>query len=391
MAKRLHSILLVSNGSGEDRIGAECARVWRRLDPRIQIQALPLVGSGLFYQQAGVPLLKAGFEPPSQGFAYLKPALLVKDLQAGLLPHLRESLTLARRHPCDHILAIGDIVPMLVAAYAQKPFAFVGCALSDYYLGENSRRSTYDPLQIQILKHQQALCFARDTLTSANLKRRGVRAQFVGSLMLDCFDHWTESELPDPLLSSSERYRMLILPGSHADAVANFKFILQQLQDALSMPIDWWVLKAPQLALTDLHAVMRDWQSNGSCWQFQNSRLGFVDSCHFKACLEQVDAVLGFAGTANEQAVAMGLPVISFAIPGAQQYTWAFGEAQQRLLGAGLSFLGDAHPRLLAYQLQRVLFNPEYRQAAEAIAQQRFGESGGIERMIRLICAAVAD
>ncbi len=385
MRRDFNTLTLIANGSGEDRIGAEFARVWRELNPEIQIQALPLVGSGLFYQQAGISLLKDGFTPPSQGFAYLKPSLLLKDLQAGVLPHLQQSFKAIRYCDSEFVIAIGDIVPMLAAFYARKPFAFVGCALSDYYLGENSRRSTYDPLQRWILKRTHALCFARDALTAANLTRKGIRAHFLGNPMLDCFDRPKELGGAGTEPIPGGRHRVLILPGSHADAAPNFEYILSQLQGCLELPIDWLLLKAPQLEQNLLEKSLIHWQAGPKYWLKQSNRLAFVDSSNFQSLLQKVDCVLGFAGTANEQAVGMGVPVVSFALPGAQQYTWAFGEAQQRLLGAGLSYLGEAHPQLVAYQIQRILRNPEYRQAAQTISQQRFGTKGGVDRMILMI------
>src|SRR5687768_11123846 len=84
--------LLISNGSGEDRIAAQLAQRWREAEPGLELRALALVGEGLFYQQAGIELLAPRFSPPSQGFAYLRPGLLAADFRAGLGGHLLRSL-----------------------------------------------------------------------------------------------------------------------------------------------------------------------------------------------------------------------------------------------------------------------------------------------------------
>ena len=43
-------VLVVSNGHGEDAIGARLARELRDLDARVELEAVPLVGRGLAYE-----------------------------------------------------------------------------------------------------------------------------------------------------------------------------------------------------------------------------------------------------------------------------------------------------------------------------------------------------
>lgn len=382
-------VLLISNGSGEDRIAAQLATVWRRCQPELELQALALVGSGLFYQQAEVHLLPPRFNPPSQGFAYLHPGLLLKDFQAGLSRHLQQSLCCLRalRGQVDGVLAVGDIVAVFAACQVGAPVAFFGAAFSDHYLGPAGLkgRSSYDPLQRHLLR--QALVFARDPLTAANLRRYGLDAHFEGNPMLDCV-----GQPPQPYpLAHQGRSLLALLPGSHADAPGNFGLILQQLEASLSRPLDLLVLCAPQLTAQQLLQTLRTagWHeasgpqasSVSGCWQQQQSRLWLLDHSWLGEVLQRAELAIGLAGTANEQCVGSGLPVISFATPGSQ-YSWAFGEAQQRLLGSGLSFLGDPHPLILDRQLAMMLSNPDYRRAAQAVAAERFGAPGGDQRLI---------
>ncbi len=378
-------VLLISNGSGEDRIAAQLGHRWRACQSDLQLQALALVGQGLFYQQAQIELLPPRFMPPSQGFAYLDPKLLWQDFKAGLGTHLVNSLSCLKslRGQFDAVLAVGDIVAVLAAEMTQTPYAFVGCALSDYYLGDQTRRSTYDPLQRLLLKRSQALVFARDRLTADNLRRHGLNAHFEGNPMLDCFDP------AEGICAYQKNHHplVLLLPGSHADAEVNFALMLKQLRLSLNQPAkDFVVLCAPQLALAPLKHILQaaGWQADSDCWQQAQARLWLLESQWFKTLLREADLAIGLAGTANEQCVGQGLPVMSFASQG-QQYTWAFGEAQQRLLGAGLSFLGDPHPELIAWQLQRMLspsYKKAYRSAAEQTAAERFGKEQADLRII---------
>ena len=81
--------LMVSNGSGEDRIAVALARAWQKQEPDLELEALALVGKGDFYTEAQIPLRPVQFSPPSEGFAYLHPGLLWQDLRGGLGRHLQ--------------------------------------------------------------------------------------------------------------------------------------------------------------------------------------------------------------------------------------------------------------------------------------------------------------
>ncbi|MGV3524159.1 MAG: lipid-A-disaccharide synthase-related protein [Candidatus Sericytochromatia bacterium] len=382
-------LLLLSNGSGEDRIGASLARAWLAARPHDTLQALPLVGGGAFYAAAGIPLLGDRFQPPSQGFAYLHPGKLWRDFAAGLGGHLWRSAQVLRglNGQLDAVLAVGDIVPLLAAQLTGAPLAFVACALSDYYTGG---RSCFDPVQVALLRRRQIPVFARDALTANNLRRRGVDAHALGNPMLDDLACGT------PLLwraaGPTPRPLVALLPGSHADTPANFRLLLAQLAESLSQPLDWAVLQAPTLSAAPLHRALAEsgWQASGpgGAWHKHQARLWLRPGRELGAVLAQAAAAVGLAGTANEQAVGLGVPVISFATPGLQ-YTWAFGEAQQRLLGAGLCFLGDPHPLLLAHQLKRVLADPRWRGAAQQVAAERFGAPGGSQRIVKYLYESV--
>ncbi|MBF2054100.1 MAG: hypothetical protein IGS03_11670 [Candidatus Sericytochromatia bacterium] len=379
-------LLILSNGSGEDRIGAEIAQAWRRQRPDDLIQALALVGTGTAYRAAGVELLPPCFSPPSAGFAYLQPRLLWRDLRAGLLPHLQQSCQLLRQHPARRVIAVGDVVPLLAslalpqAAGIQR--AFVACALSEYYLGTKRQKgkTVFDPLQRRLLRRFGIPVFARDALTAASLQRFGVDARCVGNLMLDAVG--TASEMapawPGPVVG--------LLPGSHHDAPANLALMLAQLAPACQHTLQLVLLQAPQLPAGQLQPVLAraGWtETTRGQWAKAQARLCFWPARHYQTLLHKADLMVGLAGTANEQAVGYGVPVLSFAAAGAAQYTWRFGEAQQRLLGAGLCFLGDPHPQLVSWQLLRMLREPAYRRAAHQSAAERFGQPGGTLRLVQ--------
>jgi uncharacterized protein (TIGR03492 family) len=162
--------------------------------------------------------------------------------------------------------------------------------------------------------------------------------------------------------------------------------MLRQMSACLDLPADWPVLCAPHVSRASLAAVLQSagWQQQSDHWQCRAARLWLLSDAHFARALGLADLAVGLAGTANEQCVGHGVPVISFASTGTQ-YTRAFGEAQQRLLGGGLSFLERPHPRLLAEQIDRVLHQPVYREAARRVSNERFGLPGADRRMLQEI------
>jgi uncharacterized protein (TIGR03492 family) len=104
--------------------------------------------------------------------------------------------------------------------------------------------------------------------------------------------------------------------------------------------------------------------------------------------------VVGMAGLAVDQAVALGRPVIQIAGPG-PQFTWRFAEAQERLLGLSARTIGRGGPateddlRQGAGLLAETLADETYLQAAEANGRARLGALGASFRVADLILGAL--
>lgn len=378
------SVWFISNGSGEDKIGAILAQTWRKYRPQDQLSALALVGTGKFYQEVGVELLLSPFAPPSAGFAYLNPLKLAGDFRAGLGSHLCRAWKLMTSCPADAVIAVGDIVPVLAAWRSGKPFAFIGCALSDYYTGGS--RHTYDIFQRTGLKQAQLGIYPRDELTAQALQARGLPAQFLGNPMLDALDelHGYRHEVKT---RPSGRKSVGLAPGSHDDALENFDLILTQLETSLTLPVDFHCALAPGLDAAEFEKALfrQGWRvQHGGIW-YQSDASMAMSQGQWGKVLKQIDVLIGLAGTANEQAVGLGIPVISFSSQGLQ-YTARFAEAQTRLLGPALHWLEPCHPDILAYQLKRLLFDPSYgslaKAQAQAVSAERFGSTGAALRIV---------
>ncbi|MGI0488392.1 hypothetical protein ACN4EK_23350, partial [Pantanalinema rosaneae CENA516] len=78
-------LLCLSNGHGEDAIAVRILTALRHSHPAIDLTALPIVGEGHAYGQAGIPLIGSVKTMPSGGFIYMDGRQLARDLRGGLL------------------------------------------------------------------------------------------------------------------------------------------------------------------------------------------------------------------------------------------------------------------------------------------------------------------
>lgn len=386
-------IIWLSNGHGEDRIAQVLIQKWRQLYPQDHHQALVMVGTGQAYGQIQVPLIAPTFQPPSAGFAYTNPVLLWRDIQGGLWPHLRRqcrALQKAREQNISLWVAVGDIVPLGALASARvlgAHTAFVACALSDYY---TAGKSCFDPVQVALLRRYGVQTYARDALTAENLVRRGVQAYALGNPMRDAVGN---DSLP---ASDPEQVQALLLPGSHTDAVANLAYILPLLAQAVQLvqsvqdghlpqrqasALHWWVVVAPEVPWEAYEALLLPYARVLS--------IRLLPATAFGSALQRATFALGLSGTGNEQCVAHGVPVVSFpGAPEAQQYTYRFAEAQQRLLGAALRFYPVISAEILAWQVAHFLrVSSAYHRMTRQIGAERFGLPGAAERVVQHIRA----
>jgi uncharacterized protein (TIGR03492 family) len=116
----------------------------------------------------------------------------------------------------------------------------------------------------------------------------------------------------------------------------------------------------------------------------------------FVEVLRDSDLLLAMAGTAAEQAVGLGKPVLQLAGSG-PQFNGRFAEAQRRLLGAAVSCApGESGQdvtlsttaKMVAEQLEQLADperGPAWRRELEQIAAARLGPPGGSARQAEAI------
>jgi len=405
-------LLCLSNGHGEDAIAARVLTQLQAQAAAPAIAALPIVGEGEAYRRAGISRIGPIQPMPSGGFIYMDRRQLWRDLRGGLIGlALRQYRAVRRwaqgasaRDP-RAVLAVGDVVPLLLAWSSGLPYAFIGTAKSEYYLRDEAQwlpqtsrlercvGSVYWPWERWLMRHRRCRgTFPRDALTAERLRQYGVPAFDLGNPMMDGLGAERA-----PAAQRRAALCVLLLPGSRApEAYRNWQSLLQAAAAVETTLADWPVqflaAIAPGLADGPLHDCLREqgWQAQSQpavpapiddpeARSFARQRATLVLSRNaYSQCLHAADLALATAGTATEQFVGLGKPAI--AIPGqGPQFTPAFAEAQSRLLGPSLQVADGA--REAAERVRSLLQDPDRLHLIAQNGRRRMGEPGAAARI----------
>lgn len=360
-------ILFLSNGHGEDLIAARIARELTDLE----VKAFPLVGHGEAFTRAGIPILGPRQAMPSGGFIIRDASALRADLEAGLGKLAWEQLRfLSALPPPRLVVAVGDMLPVAASLLLPSRRALVGCNKTDFY---TSWGSSYLAIEIALFKWAGLTVYPRDPRTHARLSRLGVHSESLGNPMMDDLN-------PD---WPGEAGMLGVLPGSRPEAFENFARILPCLE-ALGrrMPFEGLLAAPGSLDPRGWERVARaaGWEISADA--FRKGEIVLRRDHGFAEVLKRSRAILGLAGTANEQAVGCGRPVVAFAGDG-PQYNPLFAKLQAELLGPGL-MLTNGEPEEVAAALESA-FGSERQSAARAAGRERMGPPGAAARIARAL------
>ncbi len=371
------TILFLSNGHGEDLNASLIAHACQNLGA--QVLALPMVGEGQAYRRLGIPIIAPTRSLPSGGIFYMNPWLLVRDVGGGLLALTWRQWQALRRvaATCDLLVAVGDGVPLGFARLSGRPYAAFIVSTSSYYEGELKLPGLTwwgltAPRCLQV--------FTRDEFTAQQLQKRGMdKAVFAGYPIMDGL------EPTGTFLDGDNQPVVALLPGSRLpEAEDNFQLLLGFCEQLFTLRPQVQVWAALVSGFTD-ELLMELAMQRG--WRYQAGELrcpaGVVHCAwdRFVDILHASRVVVGMAGTAIEQAVGLGKPVIQ--IPGrGPQFTYRFAEAQMRLLGCsvqtvGRGVAGATELRLAAEWAVRAMENPDYRRQCQQNGWERVGRGGG--------------
>jgi len=404
-------LLVLSNGHGEDLIALRLIEALRQQSPGLEVDVLPLVGVGQAYAgaEAAGELRRVGPRQPlpSGGFSNQSLTGLLKDLAAGLPLLSWHQWRIVRRWGRQGlpILAVGDLLPLLLAWAGGGPYGFLGTPKSDHTWASpapagwgrspladgyhRAKGSEWDPWEWALMGRRRCrLVAVRDRLTARGLRRHGVRAVAPGNPMMDGFG-------PAPALPPwlEGRRRLLLLPGSRLpEALGNLRALLAALPSAEGSPAmsvllatgsrpDATELAAPLTAAGFVPGTPPEGSAATALWRRGPLEL-LVGPGRFAAWAPLAELGLATAGTATEQLVGLGVPALSLPGPG-PQFKAGFARRQSRLLGGAVQ---PCHgPAELRARLLALLDDDGERARLGRIGRRRMGPAGGSGRLAALI------
>ena len=395
-------ILCISNGHGEDIIAARICMELEKLG--FKAIALPLVGVGHAYAKANIPIVEQFTQAmPSGGFVRMDSRQLARDVKSGLVGLTRKQLGFVwkwsrdRRNGKRLILAVGDIVPLLFAWLPAKlggcDFAFVATAKSEYYWRDRKvclpdvkkpfGGSIFYPWERALMNSDRCKAiFVRDLLTAEILNRDfKLPAIYLGNSMMDGL----EPKGIDFGIGKDE-WVVAILTGSRSpEAYENWMTLMlcaQVVSRTIPHNVHFLVAIAPDLDLEIIgqSILQKGWlRLDETTFKVQNARLILLKE-GFGDCLHQCHLGLAMAGTATEQLVGLGKPVITIAGNG-PQFTRKFAEEQADLLGCSINLIDK--PAQVADVLHEILQDSDYFQEVVRNGEERMGQSGASERIAK--------
>lgn len=360
-------LLVISNGHGEDSIGAALVK---HLPQSFAVSAYPTLGGGRAY--AGVcEIVGPRAELPSEGWRNVKNSV-AKDIAGGGISTIWPGLAFIRRArgQYDRVVVVGD----MIGVYGCWITGHRDLVYLDVY--KTGFGSPYLSIDKWILRRTTRTMFSRSPALAATLKAAGIDARHVGNIMMD-----TIPRSGSPV----ERRRSLgltILPGSRAHALQNFALqaaALSQLSPEL-MP-DLFLAVAPSLDIAALAAAADLTHQRGvGAGRLTSDTLDItlLPGAAMGDALDASDLVLSQAGTATVQAIGLGRPSITFQTADDRpsrfrQEGRLFGEARQVV---------TADPEAIAQKLQELLSDTPLRERLASVGRERIGPPGAMDAII---------
>jgi len=399
-APRQKPVLLLSNGHGEDLSGAKIAEAL--MARGIAVEALPLVGHGRPYRQARVPVLGRTRECSTGGLGYTSLAGQLREIREGQWTYLLGRLLWLARHRrrFERVVGVGDLLAVLGAWLGGPGAAVYLVAYSSHYEG---RLRLPWPCGALLRSRRIVQIWSRDALTAHQLSAQlGKQVVFAGNPFLDGVIDTAHQSAQPPAKAIPQGQSLALLPGSRMpEALHNLGLMLQVVSRLPSALHGDQQQQGPQLRIqaalvSSLTAEVIEAMAAPLGWQLDPSRsllrrgpwrveLGWGQ---FAAILNRADLALASAGTASEQAVGLGKPVLQLCGRG-PQFTANFAEAQRRLLGPGVSCATGKPASAavlqatadLAAQHLAALGDPDagaaWRRQLAALGAERIGAPGG--------------
>ncbi len=392
------NLLFLCNGHGEDTIACKVIEALHEINPDISLEVLPMVGDGKAFSK----LVKHGWLAkigtstilPSGGFSNQSFSGLILDLKAGLLGSLWSQWTLIHRSAKEGriIVAVGDLLPLLLAWASGANYFFIGTPKSDYTWASGPRSALsdsyhrlkgteWDPWEYWLMQASRCRMVAvRDKITARGLRNRGVKALSQGNPMMDGI---SKRDCPNDF----KKYRRLILLcGSRLpEAYQNLNKLLIAIQFIqIKSPIAVFVPLSSSAMRNKIDLILRELGfkpsshsigRNGisAIWK-KKSLLILIGFNQFSCWAKWGEVGVANAGTATEQLVGLGIPCVS--LPGkGHQFNFNFAKRQSRLLGGAVAIAKSNET--LAKQVRFLLDSDFDREIIGLRGSKRMGPEGG--------------
>ncbi|MCX7821767.1 MAG: lipid-A-disaccharide synthase-related protein [Brevinematales bacterium] len=377
------SILFVSNCFGEDRAASFIASELKKtLGDKYNIFGASLISNGSDYKNKGIDVIYSSEIPPSGGFPTKSLKGFVSDLFSGSLNNiiLFKRKLLEIKEQIDILIVVGDVFLLYLAKKSLKPkrTVFLALAKSDYFMPHYWIEKLY-------IKKNVDYMLTRDAFTKENLRKDGINAYFLGNPLVDGL------EVKDFNLNIPAESRIIgILPGSRKEAVQNFEIIIKIIEELKDLNICFLTAISDNL---DYESFIEVLKKNGYDIKKSDVVSGkklnislILAKGFFSEIINRAEFFIGLAGTANEQAVALGKPVLSFVGSGVQSNYKRMKE-QEKLLGGAIKFVRKR--REVAKEILFLLNNKEEVLRRGKIGKERMGESGGSKNIAEFLAREV--
>lgn len=357
------NVVILSNSYGEDRSGALIAKELKVLDGKIKVRAFPLISLGEEYRKRKIKVIGGHPPPPSGGFLLKSARNFLSDITEVLfLPFSYMDRLRVYKKKTDILIVVGDI-PLLLLGYItlRKKAYFLDQCKSDYIY-------PHLPFERFLLRRIIKKVFTHDRITADDLKKRGIDAQFAGNPMMD--DLSDEKKYFPP----KGKFLIGLLPGSRKEAYNNMKRITKIIKKLINIDkkLHFAVALSETLDKRKIKGIISDLKGN-------------IDVCYdcFVDIVNKSLLVISFGGTASEQSLYFGTPVVSFPGSGSQN-TRCRIKGQQKLLGEAFIML-DSQPGTIAERIVELIYNKKHLKRLKEKGKKRAGESGGAKRIAQYI------
>ncbi|KGF89293.1 MULTISPECIES: lipid-A-disaccharide synthase-related protein [Prochlorococcus] len=329
-------ILLLSNGHGEDLSGSLIAN--KLENSGYSVDALPIVGKGIHYQKAKIKIIGKTREFSTGGIGYNSFKGRLIEIFGGEIIYLlkRLFLTYKIRKKYNYFFIVGDIVPIFFAWICNKDFFTYLVAYSSHYEG---KLKLPWPSKFFLLSKKAKKIYTRDCLTANDLTLQlKKKVSFLGNPFMDKF-LFRYKEL------NKSDFSIGLFPGSRfPEILDNFVLILEVLEGLSNLSyfqkvgFNFAIVNA--LSSSKIREIFknRKWiflekinEKNLLKFQYKSLKVNVYWNS-FDEILLKSRCCISMAGTAAEQAIGLGKPVIQIEGKG-PQFTKSFAEAQRRLLG----------------------------------------------------------